>query len=129
MSTLAQLRRPLLDLHKTLVDAEREDYERTRGRMSDGDFLKALIDEPAFAWLGALTALIVRLEEFESPDLPKEYVAEIRRLLKPDAGGSPFQRKYGDLLQRRPEALVAHGAVMRALAGTSFAEGRGRRQS
>ena len=41
MSTLAKLRRPLLDLHKTLVDAEREDYERTRGRMSDGDFLKA----------------------------------------------------------------------------------------
>jgi hypothetical protein len=115
MSTLAQLRRPLLDLHKTLVDAEREDYERTRGRMSDGDFLKALIDDPAFAWLGALTALIVRLEELESADLPKEYVAEIRRLLKPDAAGSPFQRKYGDLLQRRPEALVAHGAVMRAL--------------
>ena len=36
MSTLAHLRRPLLDLHKTLVDAEREDYERTRGRMSSG---------------------------------------------------------------------------------------------
>ena len=121
MSTLAQLRRPLLDLHKTLVDAEREDYERTRGRMSDGDFLKALIDDPAFAWLGALTALIVRLEELEPADLPKEYVAEIRRLLKPDAGGSPFQRKYGELLQRRPEALVAHGALMRALAGMSFA--------
>ena len=115
MPSLKDLRRPLLDLHKTLVDAEREDYERTRGRMSDGDFLKALIDDPAFAWLGALTALIVRLEELESPDLPKEYVAEIRRLLKPDAGGSPFQRKYGDLLQRRPEALVAHGVVMRAL--------------
>ena len=117
MATLAQLRRPLLDLHKTLVDAEREDYERTRGRMSDGEFLKALIDDPAFAWLGALTALIVRLEELEPAELPKEYVAEIRRLLKPDAAGSPFQRKYGDLLQRRPEALVAHGAVMRALQG------------
>jgi len=111
----AELRKPLLDLHKTLVDAEREDYERGRGRMSDGEFLKALIDDPAFAWLGALTALIVRLEELESATAPKEYVAELRRLLKPAADGSPFQRKYGEMLQRRPEALVAHGAVMRAL--------------
>jgi len=115
MSTLTRLRRPLLDLHKALVDAEREDYERTRGRMSDGDFLKALIDDPAFAWLGALTALIVRLEELEPVELPKEYVAEIRRLLKPDPAGSAFQRKYGDRIQNRPDALVAHGAVMLAL--------------
>ena len=112
---LADIRRPLLDLHKALVDAEREDYERTRGRMSDGEFLKALIDDPAFAWLGALTALIVRLEEVEDAVLPKEYVAEIRRLLKPDAAGSPFQRKYEEWLQKRPEALFAHGAVIRAL--------------
>jgi len=112
---LADIRGPLLDLHKALVDAERESYERSRGRLSDGEFLKALIDDPAFAWLGALTALIVRLEEVEEPVLPKAYVAEIRRLLKPDAAGSPFQRKYADLLQRRPEALVAHGGVMRAL--------------
>ena len=112
---MKKLRRPLLELHKALVDAEREDYERGRGRMSDGEFLKALIDDPAFAWLGALTALIVRLEELETAALPQEYVAEIRRLLKPDPAGSPFQRKYGELLQRRPEALVAHGAVMRAL--------------
>jgi hypothetical protein len=115
MPSLADMRRPLLDLHKTLVDAEREDYERSRGRMQDGEFLKALIDDPAFAWLGALTALIVRLEELEPAELPKEYIAEIRRLLKPDPAGSAFQKKYEDLLQRRPEALVAHGAVMRAL--------------
>jgi len=113
--SLQDLRRPLLDLHKTLVDAEREAYERSRGRMSDGEFLKALIDDPAFAWLGALTALIVRLEELEVAMLPKEYVAEIRRLLKPDADGSAFQRKYGEWLQKRPEALVAHGAVIRVL--------------
>jgi hypothetical protein len=117
MPSLADIRSPLLDLHKTLVDAEREDYERSRGRMQDGEFLKALIDDPAFAWLGALTALIVRLEELEPAELPKEYIAEIRRLLKPDPAGSAFQKKYEDLLQRRPEALVAHGAVMRKLQG------------
>ena len=117
MPSLQDLRRPLLDLHKTLVDAERESYERGRGRMSDGEFLKALIDDPAFAWLGAFTALIVRLEELEPTVVPKEFIAELRRLLKPDETGSPFQRKYNELLQKRPEALFAHGAVMRTLQG------------
>jgi len=109
------LRRALLELHKTLVDGERDGYERARGRMSDGDFLKALIDDPAFAWLGPLTALIVRLDELESEDLPPEYKAEIKRLLKPDDLGLAFQRRYHELLQRSPDALVAHGAVMRLL--------------
>jgi hypothetical protein len=110
-----ELRRRLLDLHKALVDRERADYERTRGRMSDGDFLKALIDDPAFAWLAPLTALIVRLDELEDAALPAQYAAEIRRLLKPDEAGSAFQRRYHDMLQKSPEALVAHGAVMHAL--------------
>jgi len=117
MVTLTVLRRPLLDLHKALVDAEREDYERGRGRMTDGEFLKVLIDDPAFAWLGPLTALIVRLEEIESAEVPKEFIAELRRLLKPAEVGPAFQRKYNELLQKRPEALVAHGAVMRTLLG------------
>jgi len=110
-----ELRQRLLELHKTLVDRERDDYERTRGRLSDGEFLKALIDDPAFAWLGPLTALIVRLDELEDDALPAAYGAQIRRLLKPDEAGSGFQRRYHDMLQKSPEALVAHGAVVRAL--------------
>jgi hypothetical protein len=110
-----ELRLRLLDLHKALVDREREDYERTRGRLSDGEFLKALIDDPAFAWLAPLTALIVRLDELAEAALPAQYAGEVRRLLKPDEGGTPFQRRYHDMLQKSPEALVAHGAVMRAL--------------
>ena len=110
-----ELRQRLLELHKVLVDVEREGYERGRGRMTDGEFLKALIDDPAFAWLAPLTALIVRLDELESDGLPAEYRGEIKRLLKPDDLGSAFQRRYHELLQRSPDALVAHGAVMRAL--------------
>jgi hypothetical protein len=112
---MKDLRLRLLELHKALVDVERDGYERTRGRMPDGDFLKALIDDPAFAWLAPLTALIVRLDEIEGEALPPEYRAEIRRLLKPDDLGLAFQRRYHELLQKSPDALVAHGAVMRAL--------------
>ena len=109
------LRRRLLELHKTLVDVEREGYERGRGRMTDGEFLKALIEDPGFAWLGPLTALIVRLDELESDDVPREFQTEIKRLLKPDDLGLAFQRRYHEILQKSPDALVAHGAVMRLL--------------
>ena len=110
-----ELRRRLLELHKALVDVERDSYERARGRMADGEFLKALIEDPAFAWLAPRTALIVRLDELESDDVPREYQAEVKRLLKPDDLGLAFQRRYHEILQRSPDALVAHGAVMRLL--------------
>jgi len=109
-----ELRQRLLELHKSLVDVEREGYERARGRMTDGEFLKALIDDPAFAWLAPLTALIVRLDELEG-ELPREYKTEIRKLLRPDELGLAFQRRYHEILQRSPDALVAHGAVVRLL--------------
>src|SRR4051812_21279066 len=86
-SRMNDVRRRLLELHKALVDVERESYERARGRMTDGEFLKALIEDPAFAWLGPLTALIVRLDEMEGDDVPRDYKAEIKRLLKPDELG------------------------------------------
>ena len=112
---MSELGRRLLELHKALVEVEREGYERARGRMTDGEFLKALIDDPGFAWLAPLTALIVRLDELDTHDIPPEYRMEVKRLLKPDDLGSAFQRRYHEILQKSPDALVAHGAVMRVL--------------
>jgi hypothetical protein len=112
---MSELGRRLLELHKALVDVEREGYERARGRMTDGEFLTALIDDPAFAWLAPLTALIVRLDELETPDVPADYKAQVKRLLRPDDLGSAFQRRYHEIVQKSPDALVAHGAVMRVL--------------
>jgi hypothetical protein len=120
VAPVRDVRHHLLELHRALVDAERQEYERPRGRLSDGDFLDALINDPAFSWLGSLTALIVRLDELleEEPAQPAslaDCVAQIRKLLKPDAGGSDFQRRYADLLQRSPAVGVAHGNTVRAL--------------
>ena len=57
------MRRELLALHRALVESERREYERTRGRVTDRAFLEALIGAPELAWLNPLTSLIVRLEE------------------------------------------------------------------
>ena len=120
LDSLQDVRHDLLDLHRALVEAERRNYERGRGRLPDRDFLEALINDPALGWLSALTALIVRLDELEegSPEPASERehcVAQIRKLLKPAAGATEFHRKYAEALQQSPDVVVAHGKAMRAL--------------
>jgi hypothetical protein len=125
MASPAAVRDRLLDLHKALVDAERRDHEKTLGRLSDGEFLDALIKDPAFAWLGALTGLIVHLDELIADDNPtlrsawQDHAKRIRGLLAAQPPGTAqvteFHRRYADFLQRAPEVVVAHGALMREL--------------
>jgi len=110
------VRASLLDLHKSLVDAERRGYERTHGRLENAEFLKVLMEDPQFAWLKPLTALIVRLDETaEDGGDGAEALGQLRRLLAPDSQGSAFQRHYAELLQRSPEVVVDHGRTLRAL--------------
>jgi hypothetical protein len=117
------MRRELLELHRALVDSERREYERVRGRMSDRAFLEALIGAPELAWLNPLTSLIVRLEEVLDDDAStaavEDCVGEIRKLLRPDAAGAGFQRKYAEAMQRSPEVVVAHGQAVGALRESS----------
>ena len=113
------MRRELLDLHRALVDSERREYERARGRLTDRAFLTALINAPELAWLSPLTSLIVRLEELvedhHNGPAVDDCVAEIRQLLRPEAAGAGFARKYHEAMQRSPEVVVAHGKVIVAL--------------
>lgn len=116
---LDAVRQSLIVLHRTLLDAERRDYERLRGRVSDNEFLDVVVKNPDFSWLGALTTMIVQLDGLDADakrrGLDRDCLARIRRLLTPAAGAGEFNRKYETSLQRNPEVVVAHGAVMRAL--------------
>lgn len=117
MVSPAVLRRRLLELHKALIDAERRSHEKTLGRLSGGEFLDALINDPLFAWLAPLTAAIARLDDIaEEGETPVDG-KPIRELLSPNEAGSEFQRRYADFLQHSPEVLVAHGAALHALKG------------
>lgn len=121
MTALAEVRTSLLALHKSLVDAERREYERSRGRLENAGFLKVLMEDPQFAWLKPLTELIVRLDETLEDDERRAgaedtLIRESRSLLAPDSGGTAFQRRYAEMLQRSPDAVVEHGRARRALA-------------
>jgi|ERR1700716_579006 hypothetical protein len=117
------IRSPLLDLHRTLLDTERREYERARGRLPDGEFLTALLEDPELAWLRPLTGLVGRLDALLEEDGPESApeieacMAQVRSLLKPDPAGAQFQRKYAEALQRSANAVVDHGRTMLALKG------------
>ena len=103
----------LLEVHKALLAWARKDYERVHGRQADGAFLNVLTDDAALRWLGALTTLIVGIDELGAAG--PEAALSVRRLLAPDASAGAFQQKYAEAMQAEPAVVVAHGQVMRLL--------------
>ena len=117
------LRRGLLRIHRALLDEERLRYEREHGRIEGtGALLQLVIHDPWFAWLHPVSELIVQLDEaLEDADAVTTgaagaLLARAREHLRPDAGGTEFQRRYLRLVHDAPAVAVAH-AETRRLAG------------
>ncbi len=109
---LAELRRLLLHLHKTLIDWQRDDYERLNGRLQTTQLLQVIFNDPSFAWLRTMSGLIVRIDEAleeKPPDVSETgpLVAQARELVSPEAG-TPYAMRYHAALQELPEAVLAH---------------------
>jgi hypothetical protein len=117
------IRNQLLALHKTLLELERQRYERTNGRINDMfQLLNLTINDPAFAWLRPLSAFIVEIDEKsedkEAPMTSAEVVAflkQARTLLSANQVGGEFQRNYHWALQESPDVVVAHAALIKRL--------------
>ena len=112
---LTQVRTALLRLHKTLLDFEREGYERAHDKITNSyAILQLVMSDPWFAWLRQLSELIVEMDELlAAKETPKEgtAVALIQQasiLLTPSEAGSEFQRKYFTAMQQSPEVVLAH---------------------
>lgn len=115
---LTDLRRALLQLHKVLLDWERGAWERARGsRVSGNELLQVILNDPQFAWLRAISELVVHIDEaidHESPETPADVgaiVQHARTLVVPDENGSPYAQRYHTALQELPDAVLAHRAV------------------
>ena len=119
---LTKVRSVLLRLHKTLLDCEREGYERERGKIDNSyAFLQLVMSDPWFAWLRQLSELIVEMDELlaakETP-LETAAVALIQQadlLLTPAESGSEFQKKYAVAMQQSPEVVQAHSEFAKVL--------------
>jgi hypothetical protein len=85
------MRNELLELHRAVLEAEKQRYERTHGRIaSAGEALQIVINDPQFAWIQPLSELIVALDRVEE-------------MLE-----SP---RYRELLQEVPDVVLAHRRV------------------
>ena len=105
-----------------LLDDARTAYELDRGRVaSAGHLLQLVIDDPWFAWLHALSGLIVRIDEGAGKDgdataADATALAEqVEQLLTASEEGDGFSRRYFEALQRQPAVVLAHADVRRAL--------------
>ena len=113
---LRELSTRLLRLHRLLLDGERLAYETRHGAVAAGNLFRLVLDDPQFAWLRSLSALIARIDAaidaedaLGSHDVDAAF-REVYRLLKGGEGGD-FQAKYHEALQRSPDVVMAHAAV------------------
>lgn len=119
------LRFGLLRLHKTLLDLERRDYERARGKIGNSyEFLQLVLKDPWFDWLHRLSELIVQIDETldtrdsETPATEEDATALIERaktLLAPAETGTEFQKNYFLALQQSPDVVLLHSEIIRVL--------------
>src|SRR5215213_1775861 len=121
---LKVLRLGLLRLHKTLLELERRDYERARGRIGNSyEFLQLVLKDPWFDWLHRLSELIVQIDETldpnaETPATEGDATALMERakaLLTPAETGSEFQKNYFLALQQSPDVVLLHSEVIKLL--------------
>jgi hypothetical protein len=120
-ATLRELRHGLLRLHKTLVEWERQAFERVHGRQSNNALLDALLKDPHFAWLRAISQLIVSIDEMLDDQIPPEQsdldavIAHVRDLTVANEAGNSYEQRYHQALQESPDAVFAHRDLVKLL--------------
>jgi len=119
---LRGIRGALLHLHKTLLERERDEYERGHGKIGNSyEYLNLVMHNPSFAWLRNLSELIVQIDEaLDGRETASETTAnalmqQARLLLTPNEAGPEFQRKYYASVQESPEVVLAHAEFARLL--------------
>ncbi len=114
---LNDVRKPLLSLHKAILDHERASYEREFGTVTPAAFLQVLINGTAFRWLMPLSSVITNIDEaLDAKDANADdrigAAQAVCALFDPQAlPVSPFLERYQPLLQTSETILHQHGVV------------------
>jgi hypothetical protein len=119
MQRLRDLRTRLLRLHKLLLDDERSAWEDRHGPVAGPELLQLALHHESFAWLRALSSMISVIDaamDEADVDLSEAdteiFLAQARSLLR-SGGDSLFDTKYREALQRSPDVVMAHAAVVK----------------
>jgi hypothetical protein len=116
VSRSADVRGPLLALHKAVLGAERRNVERVHGALSGAEYLQIVSDPVRYGWLVPLTELVLAYDE-DGDEAPseQELLERTRELLLPPKASTPFGRRYLSLMQRAPDLVMAHSALAKRL--------------
>ena len=119
-AALREMSKLLIPLHRSLIDASRDEYTAAGGVVQSPHHLLQLItDDPFFAWLKPMTSLIVDIDEMARVDFQDEDVSSIAKRVDRLFGANvdeAFAAKYVPILQRSVDVAIAHAAVRQALA-------------
>lgn len=116
--------RPLmLRLHKVLLDATKDSYERIHGPItSKGEFFQLVIGDDWFSWLRPISQLIARIDEAlasKEPLSPNQIhllLTEVRDLLPLESPeDSETAVRYQRAVSNYPEIAALHEHVMKTL--------------
>jgi hypothetical protein len=122
---LARARDAALAVHGELLAFAQRDYEREHGRVESGlALLRLVAEDPAFACLRPLTAMVASVDEAlvdREPGTAARHQVLLNamvNLLRADAEGSEFQRRYFAAIQVSPDIAVVHRRAVRAMRAT-----------
>jgi hypothetical protein len=115
---LRAVSRALIPLHRALIEAAKAEYAVDHAPVAQPTRLLQLLQEdPFFAWLKPMTALIVDIDEMARADFDAEDIAAINarvdRLFGPVADAI-FAERYVPVLQRDVDVAIGHAAVRQA---------------
>lgn len=118
-----KLANALRELHRTLVETARREYERAHlVELSAGELLQRLTSDAEFAWLRGLSELMVDLDLVhdaappDQADIAPAVRAAVEHLLSnAQTPAGVFAQHYWPYVHDHPQIAMAHGAVRQAL--------------
>ncbi len=116
---LKNLSKSLLRLHKTLLDAERRQYELVNGRVqSTGEMLRLVLNDAHFSWLRILSGQIVLIDEFLASKQPtieadgRSLIEQTTRLLNFEDANENFGDKFQAALQNNSNSVINYNEAL-----------------
>lgn len=119
---LKNLSKAMLRLHTILLDAAKAEYEAKNGRIENPyHYFQLVIDDPHFAWLRKLSALIALIDEAVSVRRPaaeaeaKGLENEAKLLLNFQDADESFNESFQTALQNNPDAVLNYNDTLKFL--------------
>ena len=119
---LGEVRNHLLQLHKMMMDVEKDAYENEHGKIeSPHAFLNLLLNDPWFGWLRPVSEMVVHIDEFLEQREPgteaagQDLLREVRSLLNPVEEGEEFGVRYLRVMQDQPDIILKHAEIEKLL--------------